>query len=575
MTNAAVVETPSYEDGDLIYAALNEIEEIEGHNPRIYFDDAKQRELEASIKQHGVNQPVVIRPLDSGKFAIIAGHRRFRASKNIGLNEMPAILRLVDEKQANAIALAENTIRDDMSPTEEAKAARKVLDSVDGDRAEAIKLLGWSDKKLDARLLLLHASAKVLNALMHRQIKLGHAELLSGIPEQTQDGTVDKIIEEGWSVEFLKTKINAFASDRPLSGAIFDTSDCVSCPYNSDTQGNLFEEAISGGLCGNAECFAGKVKGALEAKKAEKAEEYPVIFLDVEKDPTSYTLLMKKEVGDNQFTACKGCGSFGVVMDTTPGKEGQIIDDVCFDLSCHKKKKAEHAEAMALKPVASTTDNKVAPKNNKAKTTSKSTVSTASTPKNVIEQSDKFVREVGCEIVTKDQDLGLCFAVYMLFEKVSKRDVEGVPESVTAVLKKHSQENKAIEHLYPINRDDLNKAIVALSAYYVNSDHRRMTTGTSECANASAVIRATGTELAGRFKLTREYLEAHTKKGIEALLAEAGFDKWYCEKEKNPAAMKKLVGKKTDEIIKTILGSEFDFSTFVPNAIKERLKKGG
>jgi hypothetical protein len=102
-----------------------------------------------------------------------------------------------------------------------------------------------------------------------------------------------------------------------------------------------------------------------------------------------------------------------------------------------------------------------------------------------------------------------------------------------------------------------------------------MSTGTSESDNASAVIRATGTELAGRFKLNKEYLEAHTKKGIESLMAEAGFDKWYCEKEKNPAAMKKLIGKKTDEIIKSILDSEFDFSTFVPNAIKERLKKGG
>jgi len=572
MSNPATAESQSFEDGDLIYAAITEIEEVEGHNPRIYFDDANQRELEASIKQHGVTQPVVIRPLDSGKFAVIAGHRRFRASKKVGMSEIPAILRLVDEKQATAIAIAENTIRDDMSPTEEAQAARKVLDSVDGDRAEALKLLGWSEKKLDARLLLLHASSKVLNALMHRQIKLGHAELLSGIPEQTQDGTLDKIIEEGWSVEFLKTKINAFASERPLSGAIFDTTECAKCAYNSDTQGSLFEESISGGLCGNAECFAGKIKVALDAKKAEKQEEYPVIFLDVEKDPTSYTLLLKKDVGESQFTACKGCGHFGVVMDTSPGKEGQIIEDVCFELPCLKKMKAAHAES--LQPETNAPAPASASKPPKTKKKGKSKATAASTPKAVIEASDRFLRDTAGQIVANDIDYGKCFSVYTLFEKCGKRDIEGMPQTVKDILKLSSQEHAMLEALYPINKDDLDKAIIALAAFYAKDKSDSHFGSEQGVKNAGAVIRATGTDLTGRFKLDEPFLKAHTKKGIESLMDKAGFSEWYCKKQDNPAAMKKLMGAKTDEIIKTILKSGFDFSSFVPDSITKRVKLG-
>jgi len=136
--NAPAIIQPSEatEDGDLHYLPLNAIDVKPGFNPRQYFDPAALDTLTASVKAQGVLQPIAVRPQpeNPGNYWLIAGERRLRAAQAARLPEIPAIIRQVDEATALALALAENSDRDGISPAEEADTGRRMLDACGGDR---------------------------------------------------------------------------------------------------------------------------------------------------------------------------------------------------------------------------------------------------------------------------------------------------------------------------------------------------------------------------------------------------------------------------------------------------------
>ena len=212
---------------------LDSIHVREDHNPRKFFNDAKQQELTRSMAGAGILQPIIVRPIKeantAGGFWLIAGERRLRAAQSLKWKDIPAVVRDVSDEDALLMATIENTIRSDMSPAEEAQAARKILQAAGNDRAEARRLLGWGEAKFNARLALLHASQTVLDALTEGRIKLGHAELLSQLPAKTQDGTLSKIIEKGMGVQDVRSAIQQFAL--ALANAPFDTTGCNGCPH--------------------------------------------------------------------------------------------------------------------------------------------------------------------------------------------------------------------------------------------------------------------------------------------------------------------------------------------------------
>lgn len=170
-------------DGQLLHLPVGWIEVEPGFNPRTFFEGAEFAELVESVRAHGVQQALWVRPApgydpEAPRFLLIAGERRWRAAREAGLAAAPAMVRHADGRQALVLADLENNpqYRVGLSPAEEARFARRFLGECEGDRAEAAKLLGWSPAKLDARLLLLHAAPAVLDALASRAIKLGHAE---------------------------------------------------------------------------------------------------------------------------------------------------------------------------------------------------------------------------------------------------------------------------------------------------------------------------------------------------------------------------------------------------------------
>ena len=357
-------------NAELVKLPLEQISVQEGFNPRKFFDNHEFKELVTSIKAEGVIQPIIVRPVVDGQgYWVVAGERRWRAATEAGLIEIPAVVRNLSEREARLIATVENSQRADMSPSEEAVAARDVLTDCGGDKAEALRLLGWSVAKFDARLLLLHAATEVLDALTERKIKLGHAELLSQLPSDFQTATLAKILENGYSVSELKSRLSSFSLE--LSKATFDKSGCNGCPHNSSMQSSLFEEHISEGRCANRACYEQKTEAAMLEKKASLSEQYAVVFLDTERRPDSYKIICQsgaEGVGKSQFEqGCKQCAHFGALLSTSPDRLGRMTEDCCFNLECHKDKVASYQKSFKAASSPTGNDKSKAPTNKSTK----------------------------------------------------------------------------------------------------------------------------------------------------------------------------------------------------------------
>jgi PRTRC genetic system ParB family protein len=319
-----------------------------GRNPRTYFDTKKMAELTESIRERGVDTPVIVRPLDDVYFEVIAGGRRYRAAMEAHGEDypMPVSVRIVDDVQARIIALTENSQRDDLSPSEEAIDAAEMLGLHGGDRDVVAKVLGWSRSTLDSRLALMNCSPAVLESLNTRQINLGHAELLAALSKENQDKVLPVIVAEKRSVADVRKLVESVSCS--LTSAIFDKSDCAGCPHNSSTQGQMFGEAIGTGNCTNRTCFNEKTEGALEATAGTLREEFPVVRIVRAGDNHTRIQLTvdgPHGVGVEQQKACHSCQNFGVAVSGLPDSLGKVYRGQCFDTVCNMKKVAERLQA--------------------------------------------------------------------------------------------------------------------------------------------------------------------------------------------------------------------------------------
>lgn len=321
---------------------------VPGRNPRAYFDPTEMAELEASIKAQGVLQAILLRPVDDGKLQIVAGERRWRAASSVGLSDIPAMVREMTDAEADAAALSENFDRVDMSPTEEAEQAARILGHAAGNRDEAAKRLGWSRTTLDKRLALMNCSESVRKALNERKVTLGHAELLAAVTREKQDDVLGKLLAQPVlpTVSQLKAMLEQIAQS--LDTAIFNKDQCVGCPHNSGTQQALFGEAISGAKCTNGGCFQVKTDEALTGIEVSLKDEYPTVR--IVRPGENFTILKLVAdgscgVGEEQAKQCHGCANFGAAISAVPGKLGNVYREQCFDPACNATKIAERIKA--------------------------------------------------------------------------------------------------------------------------------------------------------------------------------------------------------------------------------------
>ena len=173
---------PSFESDTRIETLpLREIEPDPGQ-PRKTFDDGTLAELSASIAEHGLLQPIAVRPKPSGGYLIVAGERRWRASRMAGLTEVPVIVKDVTDEQAMELALVENLQREDLDPVEEAAGIRELMTRCDLTQEQAARKLGKSRSALANSLRLLSLPETVLELLKSGFITIGHAKVVLGLP---------------------------------------------------------------------------------------------------------------------------------------------------------------------------------------------------------------------------------------------------------------------------------------------------------------------------------------------------------------------------------------------------------
>ena len=175
--------------------------------PRINFDEKSLSELSNSIKQHGIIQPLVVRPLGD-KFEIIAGERRYKAATMAGLSTVPAIVTEMDDGTSAEVALIENVQRKNLTSIEEAKSYKNMLERGNMTQEELAKKMGLSQSTIANKLRLLNLSDEVQDALMHEKISERHARALLSISnKEDQKKWLDRIINERLTVRQLDLAI--------------------------------------------------------------------------------------------------------------------------------------------------------------------------------------------------------------------------------------------------------------------------------------------------------------------------------------------------------------------------------
>jgi ParB family transcriptional regulator, chromosome partitioning protein len=151
--------------------------------PRRHFDEAALEELAASIAQRGVIQPVIVRPVEDGRYRLVAGERRWRAAQKAQVHEIPAIVRDLSERDVMAIALIENLQREDLNPIEEARAYHRLAEAEGLTQAEIARLVDKSRSHVANLQRLLSLPESVIGLVEDGSLSMGHARALVGVDE--------------------------------------------------------------------------------------------------------------------------------------------------------------------------------------------------------------------------------------------------------------------------------------------------------------------------------------------------------------------------------------------------------
>ena len=170
------------------------------YQPRTRMDEGALNELAASIKSQGVMQPVLVRPVDGGRYEIIAGERRFRAAQLAGLDEIPVLVREVDDQAAAAMALIENMQREDLNPLEEAQGIARLISDFNFTHEQAASAVGRSRSAVSNLLRLVNLAQPVQTMLMAGDIDMGHARALLSVDNASQIALANQVVAKRLSV---------------------------------------------------------------------------------------------------------------------------------------------------------------------------------------------------------------------------------------------------------------------------------------------------------------------------------------------------------------------------------------
>lgn len=200
-------------------AVMLKISELEPNReqPRREFDEKSMAELADSISQHGVLQPLLVRPLFGGGYQIVAGERRWRAARMAGLSEVPAMVREMSDSEVMELALIENLQREDLTPLEESRGYQTLMEKYEMTQEEVAKTVGKSRPAVTNALRLLHLPETIQQMVERGDLSAGHGRALLSFPnEESMMAAAEKAVEEGLSVRELERM--AKRASKPAEG---------------------------------------------------------------------------------------------------------------------------------------------------------------------------------------------------------------------------------------------------------------------------------------------------------------------------------------------------------------------
>ena len=187
------------------------------YQPRRDMDPAALQELADSIRQQGVMQPVVVRPIAEGRYELIAGERRWRATQMAGLDSIPAIIRDVSDEAAIAMALIENIQRENLNPIEEAFALQRLQDEFGLTQAQVAEAVGKSRTTITNLLRLIGLSEDVRIMLEHGDLEMGHGRAMLTLAPELQMQVAKQVVAKSLSVRQTEALVRRVQQETPDS----------------------------------------------------------------------------------------------------------------------------------------------------------------------------------------------------------------------------------------------------------------------------------------------------------------------------------------------------------------------
>jgi ParB family chromosome partitioning protein len=194
------------------------------YQPRRDMDPQALEELAQSIRSQGVMQPIVVRPIGDGRYEIIAGERRWRASQQAGQERIPAMVREVPDEAAIAMALIENIQREDLNPLEEAMALQRLQQEFQLTQQQVAEAVGKSRATVTNLLRLISLPEGIKTMLAHGDLEMGHARALLGLPEEKQLEGARHVVARGLTVRQTEALVRQWlnTTERPEAPPVAD-----------------------------------------------------------------------------------------------------------------------------------------------------------------------------------------------------------------------------------------------------------------------------------------------------------------------------------------------------------------
>lgn len=209
--SAIFMENDSENSNEAVTLRISEVEPNRDQ-PRKDFDEQALAELSQSIMQFGVLQPILVRPLIDGGYQIVAGERRYRASRMAGLTEIPAVIRELSDNETMELALIENLQREDLSPIEEAKGYKTLIDTYQMSQEQVAQTVGKSRPAIANTMRLLLLPDDVLVLVEKGDLSQGHARALLSLENKALISAVaEDIVKKGLSVRQVEKLVKDFS----------------------------------------------------------------------------------------------------------------------------------------------------------------------------------------------------------------------------------------------------------------------------------------------------------------------------------------------------------------------------